>query len=88
MNNDSSNILTVLSKNHMERDVIEWKDNIIPPTEYWYDASDNSIHTSCGVVIPFKYDVRTQMAKCRYDVIMAVKLFYSEQMIAVTSIDD
>ncbi len=88
MMNDPSRILFILTSNHMEKDVIEWKDNIVPPTEFWYDANDNCIHTNCGVTIPFIYDVRTQMARCRYDVIMAVKKHYAEQMLAVTAIDD
>ena len=72
----------------MERGLIEWEGNVIPPTEYWYDVNDNCVHADCGVSIPFIYDVRTEMARCRYDIIVAVKEHYKNKNISITSTDD
>lgn len=85
---DPIEILSILTEHGMERSIIQWMDDCILPTEYWYDANDNSIHTDCGVSIPFDYDVRTQMARCRYDIIQAVKAHYEKQGIFLCSTDD
>lgn len=80
--------LQILTENHLEKDVIRWKDDIIPPTWYWYVEEDNSIHADCGVVIPFIYNVRTQMARCRYDIIIKVIEHYKNMGVHLCSTDD
>lgn len=80
-------ILKILQDNDADKGVVEWNEGV-PDTEYWYDATDNKIHTSCGVSIPFNYNVRTQMAKCWFDIINSVQAYYASKGIKVTSLYD
>ena len=81
-------IAKILKDNGLDRGIIEWKDNLVPPTEYWYDVINNDIQTSCGIKIPFIYDIRTQMARCRYDITNAVREYYKNNGILIESLDD
>lgn len=85
MDNDQK--LKFLQENFEDKGVLEWNEDV-PDTEYWYDADDNMIHTSCGVTIPFDYDIRTQMAKCWFDIINAVQEYYASKGTTVTSLYD
>lgn len=81
-------ILQILREHNLERGIIEWEDNIIPPTSYWYNEEDNRIYADCGVSIPFIYDIRTQMARCHYDITVCVEEYYKSNGINIRSIDD
>lgn len=80
--------LQILEEYHLDYGIIHWQDDVIPPTHYWYEEKDNSIHADCGVTIPFVYDIKTQMARCRYDVIMRVIEHYEREGIILRSTDD
>lgn len=85
---ENSTIAKILKENGLDKGIIEWKNNVVPPTEYWYDENNNEVWTSCGIKIPFIYDIRTQMARCRYDVTNAVQEYYKDNGILVESLDD
>ena len=81
-------IMEILQNGGFERSYIEWKENKIPPTIFWYNEETNELQADCGVSIPFNYDVTYQMAKWRYDIITEVKKHYEKQGILLTSTDD
>lgn len=80
--------LQILRENGFDRGVIEWENNTIPPTSYWYNEVDNRVYADCGVSIPFIYDIRTQMARCHYDIAVCVEEYYKNLGINVCPIDD
>lgn len=59
--------------------IINFEDDIIPPTTVWYSEEKNAMVAECGdcfVEIPFIYDVHTDMYQCFEDMEEAIKVFY------------
>ena len=57
---------------------VHWAGGTIPPTRIWYDRNDNMLHSSCGVTLPFDYDVDRDLTVVERDLIDALIRYYRE----------
>lgn len=63
--------------------MINWDDDVIPPTEIWYDKEKNAMVADCGISIPFNYDPHGEMYHCILDIRDAIIDFYKEKGIII-----
>ena len=59
-----------------KKPLIDWKDGVIPPTKWWYDESDNKVHTDCGVSIEFNHELDEWGAYCCIDDLIPLIIEY------------
>ena len=56
-----------VARTYGKKPIIEWDNNTIEPTKWWYDTNDNKIHTDCTVTIEYNEPLTLFGAYCCID---------------------
>lgn len=65
-----------VNRTYGKKPMIEWDDNTIEPTRWWYDERDNKVYADCGISIEYNEPLTLFGAYCCIDELINLIIEY------------